>query len=322
MVAITDILRGHRIGIARDPLGNTPAFLSSAFAAICYDGPMQKRSLLLGLASFLICAAPWASAQAPTGTLEIAARITPTSARPEPVRQFTFYVLTKSYTEIVKEIERKDAPPPRDKFIDGLKVSPELRTWLKNHEVLDLSSPDLDKLLSPDDVIHTPEFLVAFQRANGGGVTTGMPRPKYTDADKTQHPEKYEKLRLEYLAALRKFIQVHPESVSGIELELDEVNPQRKWDTLQSEHRKRVQRLAPDVAQLKYLAGKADTDLDGRATIPGLPPGNYWITSLNLDAAAGDTRLRWDVPLTIQPGQTFRIELTNLNSTDARGYNP
>ena len=55
-----------------------------------------------------------------------------------------------------------------------------------------------------------------------------------------------------------------------------------------------------------------------------------WITnfpaqrarSLNLEANAGDTRLRWDVSVTVRPGETARIELTNLNSTDARGYNP
>jgi hypothetical protein len=26
--------------------------------------------------------------------------------------------------------------------------------------------------------------------------------------------------------------------------------------------------------------------------------------------------MRWDVPVTIEAGQTFRIELTNLNATD------
>ncbi len=91
---------------------------------------------------------------------------------------------------------------------------------------------------------------------------------------------------------------------------------------LQNERNKRVERLAPDVAQIKYLATKADTDLEGRASVAGLAPGSYWISSLNLDAAAGDTRLRWDVPVRIEPGKTARIELTNLNSTDARGYNP
>ena len=66
----------------------------------------------------------------------------------------------------------------------------------------------------------------------------------------------------------------------------------------------------------------ADTDLDGRGLVSGLAPGNYWISSLNLDAAAGDMRLRWDVPVVIQPGKTTRVELLNLNSTDAHGSNP
>lgn len=261
-------------------------------------------------------------AQGNTGRLEITARITPSAARPEPVRQFTFYILTKSYTDIVKEIEEKDAVPSRDEFIGSLKLSPELRTWLKSHEILDLTMPGLDKALTPDDIIHTPEFLLAYQRSNSGGVTAGIPRPKFSEADKTEHPEKYKKQEQEYLAALKKFIQSHPETVAGVEMEMDGINPQRKWAAVQNDHRKRVLRIAPDVAQIKFLAAKADTDLEGRAAISGLAPGNYWISSLNLDAEAGDTRLRWDVPVTVQPGKDTRIELTNLNSTEARSYNP
>src|SRR5258706_16374232 len=101
-------------------------------------------SVAIGALSF-VCEA---RAQGDSGTLEIAARITPTGARPEPVRQFTFYILTKSYSDIVKEVEEKDPIPPRDQFIERLKVSPELRTWLKGNEVLDLSQPDLDKLIT------------------------------------------------------------------------------------------------------------------------------------------------------------------------------
>lgn len=250
------------------------------------------------------------------------ARITPTAARPEPVRQFTFYILTKSYSEIVKEVEEKDPIPPRNQFIDELKISAELRTWLKDHDIFDLTLPDVDKALTPDDIIHVPEFLLAYQRSNSGGVTSGIPKPKYADADKTANPERYAKQVNDYLTALKKFIQSRPETVSGMELELDGVNPQRKWAALQNERRRRVQRAAPDIAQTKFLAAKADTDLDGRGFVSGLAPGNYWISSLNLDAAAGDMRLRWDVPVLIQAGKTSRIELLNLNSTDAHGSNP
>jgi uncharacterized protein YnzC (UPF0291/DUF896 family) len=284
---------------------------------------MRKAAIVtMTVAMYALSFVSGARAQSDSGGLEIAAHITPTGARPEPVRQFTFYVLTKSYSDIVKEVEEKDPVPPRDQFIEGLKVSPELRTWLKGHEVLDLEQPDLDKLLTPDDILTVPEFLLAYQRSNSGGVTQGMPKPKYTETEKTDHPEKYEKLRQEYLAALKKFVRQHPTTISGVELELEGVNPQHKWAALQNDRRKRVQRVAPEIAQVKFLAGKADTDLEGHASIFGLVPGDYWISSLNLDANSGDMRVRWDVPVRIERGKTIRVELSNLNSIDVRSSAP
>lgn len=263
-----------------------------------------------------------AAAKAAAGGLEFSARITPTAARPEPVRQFTFYILTKSYTEIVKEAEEKDPVPSRDDFIDGLKLSSELRAWLKAKDTLDLSAPDMDKRISPDDVLAVPEFLLAYQRSNSGGVTSGFPKPKYTELDRAKDPEKYKKQREEYFAALIKFLRKHPESMTGIELELEGVNPQRKWDALQNARNKRLLRAAPELAQVKFLARRADTDLEGHAAVSGLPPGNYWISTLNLEASAGDMHVRWDVPVRIEAGQTARVELTNLNTTEASSANP
>jgi hypothetical protein len=273
----------------------------------------------------LVCswrATPTANAQNANGNLDFMARISPTAARPEPARQVTFYLLTKSYSEICKDVEAQDAAPDRDKFISDLKVSQELKDWLKAHDVLDLTSPNLDRLLTPDEILHVPEFLAAYQRANSGGVTTGIPKPKYADADKSEHPDRYQKQHDQYLAALKKFIQVRPESVSGMELELSAVNPQAKWSQIQFEHKRRVLREAPEIAQTRYLAAQTDTDLEGRASVVNLPAGNYWISTLNLDAGAGDARLRWDVPVTIQAGRSTRVELTNLNATDAHGATP
>jgi hypothetical protein len=312
--------------VQQNPLlqSNTTDVLCLARASICYDLRMMKTrmataAVLLGsLFGSLISASSFAQTVAGTGGLQLTAKITPTAARPEPVRQFTFYILSKSYADVAQEVEAGDVIPSRDEFIDDLKVSPELKEWLKAHEILDLTMPGLDKALTADDVLHVPEFLLAYQRSNSGGVTNGIPKPKYKDADKTDHPEKYEKQKEEYYSALRKFIRLHPETMSGMELEMDAVNPQRKWAKIESDHKKRVQHLAPDVAQTKYLVAKADTDLDGRAGVSGLPPGSYWVSSLNLDANAGDTRVRWDVPVAIQPGQTTRVELNNLNATDAR----
>jgi hypothetical protein len=276
----------------------------------------RAMGISLAMLAVLVCFAHTAQAQSSAATLEITARITPTAARPEPVRQFMFYILTKSYADIAKEVEAGDVVPPRDDFIDELKVSKELKTWLKAHDILDLSTPELDKMLTPDDILHTPEFLLAYQHTNSGGVTQGLPKPKFKETDKTDHPEKYEKEKEAYYTALKKFIQANPATVSGVELELDGVNPQRKWALITSNQKRRVQKLAPEIAQTKYLAAKVETDLEGHAFLRELAPGNYWISSLNLDANAGDARVRWDVPVTIQAGQAFRIELTNLNAAD------
>ena len=284
---------------------------------------MKKASpLLLALLLCTWCVTPTANAQNASGNLDFIARISPTAARPEPARQVTFYLLTKSYAEICKDVEAQDAAPDRDKFISDLKISQELKGWLKAHDVLDLTSPNLDRSLTPDEILRVPEFLAAYQRANSGGVTTGIPKPKYADADKTEHPDRYQKQHDQYLAALKKFIQMRPESVSGMELELSAVNPQAKWSQIQFEHKRRVLREAPEIAQTRYLAAQADTDLEGRASVVNLPAGNYWISTLNLDAGAGDARLRWDVPVTIQAGRRTRVELTNLNATDAHGATP
>jgi hypothetical protein len=312
--------------VQQNPLhqSNTTDVLCLARASICYDLRMMKTrmagAVLLGslFGSLLTGASSFAQTAAGTGGLQLTAKITPTAARPEPVRQFTFYILSRSYADVAQEVEAGDVMPSREKFIDDLKVSPELKEWLKGHEILDLTMPGLDKALKAEDVLKVPEFLLAYQRSNSGGVTNGIPKPKYKDADKEEHPEKYEKQKAEYYSALKKFIREHPETMSGMELEMESANPQRKWAKLESEHKKNLQHNAPNVAQTKYLVAKADTDLEGRAGVSGLPPGNYWVSSLNLDANAGDTRVRWDVPVAIQPGQTTRVELNNLNAMDAR----
>src|SRR5579864_6061938 len=77
--------------------------LSGTPNSFCYDEAMRNRlSLFVVFCSFLsLCQASFG--QGATGTLDVTARIAPTGARPEPVRQFTFYILTKSYGEILKE---------------------------------------------------------------------------------------------------------------------------------------------------------------------------------------------------------------------------
>jgi len=269
---------------------------------------------------FLASAAP---AQPGTGALDLTAHIAPTGAHPEPVRQFTLYILTKSYADITKEVESQDVLPSQDEFIEKWPCSADLKKWMKAHGTIDLAAPDLDKLVTPDDIMNIPEFFAAYERSNSGGVTKGLPQPKFREADRQSNPARYEKLKEEWLAATRKFIETNTYTIQGIELELTGINPKPTWDKLLNDRRHKVAQLAPDTAQLKYLAAKVDTDLDGHALVSGLRPGTYWISSLGMDAASGDRRVVWDVRAQVAAGQTTRIELSNLNgSSPASAYKP
>jgi hypothetical protein len=187
--------------------------------------------LSLGQASF---------GQGATGTLDLTARIAPTGAHPEPVRQFTFYVLTRSYAEILKEAADQFPLAGREEFINELKISPELKAWMKQHSVIDLTAPDVDKLITPDDVMNIPEFFAGYERSNSGGVTAGLPKPKYKEADAEANPAKYFKQKEEYMSATKKFVESHPSTISGMETELGGVNPKYKWDKALQEHNQKI----------------------------------------------------------------------------------
>lgn len=283
---------------------------------------MRNRLLLPVFLCLLFSLASRSFSQSGTGSLDVTVRITPTGAKPEPIRQFTFYVLTKSYMEICKGISTEFPLDDRDTFISKLSISPELKTWMKKHEIIDLMAPETDKLITPEDVMNIPEFFSAYQRSNSGGVTKGLPMPKYKESDQQANPVKYDKLRQEYLAATRKFVETNPTTILGMETELGGVNPKFRWDKALQEHRQKVAQLAPDIAQTKYLAAKGDTDLDGRLIFNGVPPGEYWVTSMGMDAAAGDRHLLWDVPVNVQAGQTARLELSNINGMDIKSARP
>jgi hypothetical protein len=64
---------------------------------------MRTKLLLPALVCALLSLGQMSFAQGATGRLQVTARIAPTGGRPEPVRQFTFYVLTMSYAEILKQ---------------------------------------------------------------------------------------------------------------------------------------------------------------------------------------------------------------------------
>ena len=250
-----------------------------------------------------------------TGRIEFTARVAPTGGQPEPVRQLTFYLLRKSVEDIRVEALQQAPAPDLDKFIDALGVSPELKAWMKKHHSVQLSGGDFTKGLSPEDIVNIPEYFKAYMARNVGFKGVGFPEPKFKEKDRDFNPEKYKEQKEQYLGAIRKFVAAVPESVTGIDLDLNDIDPYPKWESLEGKQRQLLDTHAFELAQERYLVAQSDTDLDGHGSFAGIAPGNYWIGMLGAEAISGDVRLHWDFPVTVRQGETSRVELSNLNAS-------
>jgi hypothetical protein len=274
---------------------------------------LHIRSAVIVAGLLLVAAPRWLAAQS-TGSVEFTAQVAPTDGRPEPVRQLTFYLLRKSLEDIRQEALQLEPPPDLDKFVDALTVSPKLKTWMKKNRTVRLVGTDFTNLLTADDIVDTPEFYNAYILRNSGFEGTGFPKPKFKLKDQASNPEKFNEAKADYKEAVRKFINMTPESIQGIDSNLVEINPSAKWELLVAEQQRRLDKRALELAQTRYLAAQTDTNLDGRGFFAGLMPGSYWIDILGMQAVSGDVRLRWDFPVRVRPGETTRIELSNLNA--------
>ena len=271
------------------------------------------------LASLLQVGTPAPAAAQSTGTIEFTAHVAPIGGRPEPVREMMFYALRKSLENIRQEVAQLEPAPDLEKFVDTLSVSPELKAWMKKYQTVQLAGADFTRILTGDDIVDVPEFFDAYMSRNSGFEGIGFPKPKFREKDKTASPEKYKQLRQEYKSAVRTFIVAMPESVHGIEADLNGIDPYRAWTQMQTDRNRRVQRRTIELAQKSYLAARTDTDLNGRGAFAGLPSGDYWIGTLATPATAGDVRLHWDLHVVVRPGETARLELSNLNAAEPLG---
>jgi hypothetical protein len=274
---------------------------------------LQLRSTAFGLGLLLI-ALPGRIAAQSTGGIEFTARVAPTDGRPEPVRQLTFFLLRKSLEDVRQEALRLEPAPELDNFVDRLAASPELKAWMKKNHAVQLAGTDFAKSLTADDIVNVPEFFDAYMSGNKGFQGTGFPKPKFKEKDRTSNPEKYNQQKKEYKEAIRKFIGAVPETVQGIDAGLTNINPSVKWEQLLDGQRQRLEKRTLEIAQTRYLVAQTDTNLNGQGWFGGLAPGSYWISMLGMQAVSGDVRLRWDFRVTVRPGETTQVELTNFNA--------
>jgi hypothetical protein len=248
------------------------------------------------------------------GAIEFVARVAPTDGVPEPVRAQTFYLLRRSLADIRNEIEAQDPAPKLNDFIDGLSVSPELKAWMKQNKTVELAGSGFIKKLNVDSVMGVPEFYTAYMTRNTGYPHSGFPVPKYTEKIKQKDPEKFKLLVQEYHDAVYHYCKENPDSMQGMEAEMTDVNPSQAWEHLKDAQKHRVENKVLRLAQSDFLAAQTDSDLDGRGAIINVPPGDYWLSTLNILAQAGDVRLAWDAHVTVRAGETTQVELNNLNA--------
>jgi hypothetical protein len=230
------------------------------------------------------------------------------------VRTLPFYLLSKSYADIQKEAEAASPVANQDKFIDALDVSKELKAWMKTNHRVNLSGEDFTKMLKADDIMNVPEFFAAYTERMVGDHTAGFPTPKYKLEDRAKNPAKYDLLVTEYHDAIRTFIIADPDSKDNLDMSLEEVNPGHKWDMVKAKHTAELTLETADLARGKYLVARAETDMQGQGALRGIPPGNYWLGTLNIEAVVGDARERWDVPVTVRAGQPAYVTLSNINA--------
>jgi len=252
---------------------------------------------------------------AQTGTIEFTVIVTPASGHPEPARGQMIYLLRQSFQETRKQAEVEEPKPDLDKFIEGLKLSPELKAWMKKMRTTTVMGGPFHTMLTPDDMIHVPEFLSAYVEANltEQRADVGFPKPKFRPQDKTKKPEKYEQDHKQYYEALRNYYEKNPQSADTIDVYLEKSDHSAEWDRLMDGWRKRVEERAIQDAQTREFLAKVETDLQGRGTFR-VQPGTYWLSTLAGYAVGSDLHLHWNVPLIVEAGLVTRVELSNVNA--------
>jgi hypothetical protein len=271
------------------------------------------RLTILSLLVALISGTPRAGAQ--DGSIEFVARATPSSGVEEPVRGFPFYLLSKSFEEIQKEVAANYPKPDMDAFIDTMTgASKELRAWMKKNHWVQLDGEDFVKKLEVDDVMNVPEFFDAYVERMSGDQTVNFPTPKYKPEQLKKDPDKYARLKAEYQQEVKQFLTKNPKSTAGMDLNLEDIDPLNKWTQLLAKSEPDIHRRMQELAESKYLVARAQTDLDGQGSMRRVPPGTYWLSSLEVAASVGDAHLRWDTPVSVRPGQQTYLTLSNVNA--------
>lgn len=270
-------------------------------------------SIFAAAAALILFAISCPLAHAQDGSIEFAAKATPSGGTEEPVRGFPFYLLSKSFADVNTEADRDNPSPDMDKFIDSLEVSKELKAWMKKNHWVALSGPDFTSKVHADDVMDVPDFFKVYTDRESGDQTAHFPKPKYKAGDQTKNPDRYKAAMDEYRDEVRRYLTQFPDTIEGIDIGLEDVNPEWKWNEMQLKWKRERHGHVLALVQSKYIVARTETNLQGQGFFRNVHPGNYWLSTLDVSANVGDSRSYWDVPVSVQPGQTAYAALSDAN---------
>jgi hypothetical protein len=290
----------------------------NALARFLLALPRNSRSLSLA-ALLCIASVPAASSLAlaqETGdaALEVRVRAAPTAGRAENVMRHPFYLLSASIEEIEAAAQQEVAALDFNAFVDELKVTPELKQWMKENQTVTLKGDDFLTSLTADDVVDISEFRDAYVARNLIMVGLGFPKRKAKLTDREKNPAKWEESEKRFEAELRSYALLHPESFKGMDDHLLDLTADVEWRTRQERREHKVKQMFMRALHARYLVAETETDYDGRARFAALPAGRYWLTNLNRPVRVGDVHLRWELLVELQPGRTHYLELNNANA--------
>ena len=266
------------------------------------------------LAACACLLAPLAAAAQAPASLEFRVLATPTGGRAEKVMQHGFYLVREKLETIEAQARAATPPPDLAAFVDTLKVSPELKEWMKKNKSVTVQDDDFISSLNPDDVMDVPEFRAAYAARNQAMVGLGFPKRKAKLTDREKNPARWEASEKNYWAQVRSYLILHPESKDGMDEHLLDITAATDWKNRQARYEQEVRQRALQLLHTQYLVAQAETDFEGVARFSGVPAGRYWLTNLWSEARAGDVRLQWEVPVELGAGQSLYLELSNANA--------
>ena len=278
---------------------------------------MTKQFKIAG--SFLILAVLAALAAAPARaqscSVDYTARVTPAAGVAEPVRGLPFYLLSKSFTEILADADAAEPKPDFDAYVEKLRVSAELKAWMRKNHSVSLSGEEFVRGLTADDIMNVPEFFSAYLERNSTRQHDGFSQAQIQGARQDRKiPRATKSSARNILDAVRKYLTTNTESTAGLDLTLDPINPGPAWALMVARRGPSIQRRALEMAQTHYMVAKSQTGSrwswpDGEKSRREIIGWARWIFSpwWATRTCAGMFRYR------SMPGLTTRVELSNSN---------